>query len=205
MVRNFIQAAVYNGTLVIPRIENGIYGKVQLRFRVLREILFRMFFNDFFIAFYDVFPVFRSHFRISCIPFLFPGLFKQVFEMVYINAEHHVRKHLDKPAVRIVSKARIAGQSCDSFHGLVVHAEVQYRIHHPRHRKHRAGADGDEQRVLLAAQFFAGFFFQCQKRFFNLRFDCARNFFAVCIIVIACLGCNCETERHRQADVCHFR
>ena len=38
MVSNFIKAAIDNCTLIIPRIKDGINGKKQLFFWILREI-----------------------------------------------------------------------------------------------------------------------------------------------------------------------
>jgi len=47
---------------------------------------------------------------------------------------------------------------------VIVQAEVENRLHHPRHRDTRAGADRDEERVLGIAEPLAGGRFQAGER-----------------------------------------
>ena len=64
--------------------------------------------------------------------------------------------HLDQPPVRVVGEARVAGRRGEPLDRLVVQAEVEDRVHHPRHRDRGARADRDEQRVGRVAEALAG-------------------------------------------------
>ena len=49
----------------------------------------------------------------------------------------------------------MAGRLREPGDGVVVEAEVEDRVHHPRHRDGRARAHGDEQRVVRVAEVLA--------------------------------------------------
>jgi hypothetical protein len=72
---------------------------------------------------------------------------------VPLEAQHDVPVHLHEPAIRVVREARVAGLLRQRPGHRVVEAEVQDRVHHPRHRDGGARAHADQQRPLGAAEF----------------------------------------------------
>jgi hypothetical protein len=76
-----------------------------------------------------------------------------------IELQHDVRIHLDEAAIAVPREAGIVPRRRQPLDGLVVEAEVEHRIHHARHRRARARADRDEQRIGRIAEFLAGYRF----------------------------------------------
>ena len=69
-----------------------------------------------------------------------------------LHTQHHVAVHLYEAAVGIPCKTRIARALGHCLDGHVVHAEVQNRIHHTRHRRAGARTHRDQQRHGLVAE-----------------------------------------------------
>src|SRR2546427_13202036 len=72
---------------------------------------------------------------------LFPytTLFRSL-ERLLAQVEHHVAVHLDEAAIGVVGEAGVLRAGDEPLHGLIVQAEVQDRLHHPRHRDRRRGS-----------------------------------------------------------------
>ena len=67
-----------------------------------------------------------------------------VIEFLSVDAEHDFAEELNEAAVSVISEAFIAGQPGKRFQGLFVETEVEYGVHHPRHRELCAGTHRDE-------------------------------------------------------------
>ena len=78
-----------------------------------------------------------------------------LLEAMPVDAVDHLAVHLDEPAVRVEREARVAGRRREPLGRHVVQPEVEDRVHHPRHRDRRTGADRDEQRVAVVAEALA--------------------------------------------------
>ncbi len=61
-------------------------------------------------------------------------VFEELFEMMMIDAEHHLPVHLDKAAIAVIGEAPIAALQGQTDDGPVVEPEVEHGVHHPRHR-----------------------------------------------------------------------
>ena len=61
-----------------------------------------------------------------------------VLEALARDPPHHVSEHLHQPSVAVPGEAFIAGARGQAGGRLVVQAEIQDRVHHPRHRLARA-------------------------------------------------------------------
>ena len=85
---------------------------------------------------------------------------EDVLELLLGNIQNHVAEHLDQAAVGVIGKARIVAALGQRFHGLVVQAEVQNRVHHAGHGELCARADRDQQRIFARAQLLALQLFQ---------------------------------------------
>ena len=66
---------------------------------------------------------------------------EDVLELLLGNVENHVAEHLDEAAIGVISKAGIIAALGQRFHGLIVEAQVQNRVHHAGHGELCAGAD----------------------------------------------------------------
>ena len=126
-------------------------------------------------------------------------------EHAVFEFEHDVGIHLDEAAIAVVRKARVAGELGQAFDGLVVETEVQHRIHHTRHRRARAGAHGDEQRIGGIAEAFAGFLLECGERCIDLSVKFRRVSAIVLVELGADFGGEREARRHRQIKPRHLR
>ena len=73
-----------------------------------------------------------------------------------VDAVDDLAVHLDQTPIRVVGEPRIARRPRLTLDGDVVQAEVQDRVHHPRHRHRRARPHRDEQRIGRIAEPLAG-------------------------------------------------
>jgi len=53
---------------------------------------------------------------------------------VAVDAVDDLAVHLREPPVRIACEAHVSGRARETFDRVVVQAEVEDRVHHPRHR-----------------------------------------------------------------------
>ena len=139
-----MQAAVGDRACVHPRAEYGTDRAPELLVRVLRKRLAVFFLYAGLVALHDLDPVAGIEIGVEYEALLVLVVFEDVFEVVVIDVEHHVRIHLYETAIGIVGEALVVRGFCQRFRGFVVEPEVQDRIHHARHRGARAGAHGDE-------------------------------------------------------------
>ena len=79
-----------------------------------------------------------------------------LLEELPVHAGDDVPEHLQQAAVGVEGEALVPGRAREPLDRLVVEAEVEDRVHHPRHRDRRAGADGHEQRVFRVAEALPG-------------------------------------------------
>jgi hypothetical protein len=92
-------------------------------------------------------PVFRRTARCRCRSRCLPCDRPAHPRTGVVEAQHHVRIHLDEAAVAVPGEARVAGQGGKALDRLVVEAEVEHGVHHARHGDAGARADRDQQRV----------------------------------------------------------
>ena len=129
----------------------------------------------------------------------------QLLEVLLADLHHDVGEHLDEAAVAVPRPARVLGLLGERLdHGLV-EAEVEDGVHHARHRRARAGADGDEQRVLGVAELLAGRLLELVDVLHDLRHDVVANLLAVVVVACTGLGRDGEALRHREPEARHLR
>ena len=87
-------------------------------------------------------------------------LVERLFEMLVIDAHHHVAEHVDQAAVGVVGEPLVARRLGQALDRLVVQAQVQDRVHHAGHRRRGAGAHRNQQRVLVVAELLAELLFE---------------------------------------------
>ena len=199
-----MQAAIGVGARVFPATEHRADGAPQLRLRVHRERR-AGFAGDHVLVFgHHVLPVLRAEGGVLGHAGGVFGVFDDVFEVVVIDAEHHAAVHLDETAIAVPGEARIAGGGLQADHGIVVQAEVQHGVHHPRHGDAGAGADGDQQRRAAVAEFQPDRLFDQPEGCLYLGIQFGRVGAAIVVIGGAEFGGDGEAGRHRQPDRGHF-
>ena len=129
-----------------------------------------------------------------------------LLEGVWLGVEHDLGEHLHEAAIGVVAEALVATEGDQPLHRLVVEAEVEHGIHHARHGELRAGADGDEQRILGVAELLARLLLDdAQRREHLIPHPLGEGFAAVGAVVgVAGLGGDGKAGRHRQPGVGHL-
>ena len=84
------------------------------------------------------------------------------------DALDDVAEHLHEPAIGVPGEALVVGAAGESGHRLVVQAQVEDRVEHPRHRDSRAGAHRDQEGVVRVAESLAGAAFERRQRLVDL-------------------------------------
>ena len=153
--RNIIKAAVNHRAVIHPATKNGVDCALELILWVLREIAAKRAFCRVFKLVNHNRPIISGHFRIEHIALIIFVVFDDVFIGVVMHTQHDVRIHGDEAAVAIERKAAIARELGQTFNSVVIQAQIQNRIHHPRHRRPRARAHRHQQRIGGVAEFFA--------------------------------------------------
>ena len=179
VVGNLIHAAIRGGAGVVPGAEHSLDRHVQLHLRVLGEVLAGFLAHDFLVVGDHRLQVFGGQVGIELGLLALLLAVENVFELLFGNLHHHVAEHLDEAAIAIVGKAGVAALGGDHFHHRVVHAEVQDGVHHARHGKLGAGADRNQQGILLVAELLAQQFFQFRQRLVLLGEDIRGRLVAV--------------------------
>ena len=135
---NAVQAPVRDGAVVHPRTENGGDGPPKLILGVLGEGRAGHVLGLGQVVLDQGLEVIGPEIVVQVGPAVGLQVFQQVLEVVVINAHHHVAVHLDETAVAVVGEPFVAAVRGQSFDAIVIEAEVEDGIHHPRHRGPRA-------------------------------------------------------------------
>ncbi|MCI3953236.1 MAG: hypothetical protein K0R53_2735 [Burkholderiales bacterium] len=131
-------------------------------------------------------------------------LFEQRFERFRRHIEHDRRIHLHETPVRVVDEARVAREPGEPLRDIVVQPDVEHGVHHPRHRKLRAGPARHEQWVLGIAESLASRFFERSDGAQHLLPHTLRKFFTAGQETFARVRRHDESGRHREFELGHF-
>ena len=132
-------------------------------------------------------------------------LVNELLEILLAHLHDHVGVHLDKAAIAVPGPAGVIGLLCNDRHHVLVEAQIQDGVHHAGHGGPCAGADGNQQRILVIAELLAGDLLHLLDIFHDLGHDLVVDLAAVLIVLGAGLGGDGEALRHGQTDVGHFR
>ena len=125
----------------MPASEHRADGAPQLFLDIFRERFAQILLHARFVEFGDALQVIGIQFGIHFDTFLVFFVVQDFFEMGMVDAQHHIGIHLDKAAIAVIGKARIAGQLGQTFRRRGVEAKIEHRIHHAGHGDTCAGAD----------------------------------------------------------------
>ncbi len=191
VVRDVVVAAVRLCSGGVPRFEDGPDRATELFLGVLRERPSRLLLVDRLVGLDQARQV----------VFLLP---ERIVEAVRVDVVDDLAVHLDQPAVRVEREALVARAAGETRDGLVVQADVQDRVHHPRHRDGGAGADGDEQRVVGVAEALSGRLFEAGEVLVDLRFEALGKLTAGGHVGAAGVRRDREAGRNRDAELRHL-
>ncbi len=128
-----------------------------------------------------------------------------MLERLLRNLEHDGAEHLDEAAIAVVGKPAVVRAFLHPLDGLIVHAEVQDRVHHPGHRELRARADRHKERVGGVPQRRARRRFELPKVLHHLAVDGGRDRAPFLVVDRASFGRDGEACRNRQTGPAHLR
>ena len=129
---------------------------------------------------------------------------QRLFEEIAGNVEDDLAEHLHEAAVRVVREALVAGLAREAADRLVVEAEVEDGVHHPRHRERCTGAHRHEQRVDGVAEPLAHLLLELRERGVDLVEQTLGERVVELHVRVARLGRDREPGRHRQAEDRHL-
>ncbi len=95
-------------------------------------------------------------------------------ELLPGNAAADGGEHLHEAPVRVPREALVAGACGQTLDRSPAQAEVQHRVHHPRHRLARARSHRHEQRVLRVPEALAGQLLEASERVGDLLVEAVR-------------------------------
>ena len=159
-----VELAVEDGAVVHPRTEYGAYGAPELIPGTCREVLAGLLLDGSLEVPDQLLQVVGRQVGVvlhAAFVFLLLDDYLErvvVFFRFGFHAQHHVAVHLYETAVRVPCETGVARALGDGFHGLVVHTQVEDRVHHAGHRSAGSRAYRHQQRHLLVAEFHPGEF-----------------------------------------------
>jgi hypothetical protein len=151
-----VDAPVGHGALAHPRVEHRADRLAQLLAGVLREVLAGSLPVERLEVGHERAQVVHRQVGVELHARGALSLRDRGLDPLARHPAADVAEHLHEAPVRVPREALVAGYAREALHAAVVQPEVEDRVHHPRHRLARAGADRHEQRVLRVAQPLAG-------------------------------------------------
>ena len=158
LLGDVVELAIQNRAFVHPRAEHRAHSAPELLPRAGGELLAGLLLHGSLERGNQLLEILNRKVGIQLYATLMLLLVDQNLEGILIllryglHTQHHVAIHLHETAIRIPRKTGIARTLRDSLHSLVIHTEVQDRIHHTGHRCTRARTYRHQQRLLLIAK-----------------------------------------------------
>ncbi|MNQ73274.1 hypothetical protein D3C85_880010 [compost metagenome] len=199
-----VHAAIEFRAVVHPAGEDGRDGAPQLVMRVLREGTAQFALDQNLVVGDDLFPVLGGQLGVDRDAQTILVVVQNFLELVVADAQDHVGIHGDEAAVAVEGEAAVARQRGQPLDRLVVQAQVQHRVHHPRHRGPRARAHRDQQGVGGVAEGLADNALDGLQTGGGLFGQLGRIGLAVGVIVDAGFRRDRKAGRHRKAERGHL-
>ena len=159
-----VDAAVFDGLLAVPGIEDGAHRQLQLLARILRKRRVGARDDDVLVDVDELAQVGGRDLGIGrdTEPLLRRG--QMLVERLTPDAEDHVAEHRDESPIAVPRESFVARPGGEPLDRLVVEAEIEDRLHHARHRDARAGTHRDEQGTARVAEAELRVLFQLLER-----------------------------------------
>ena len=207
LVRDAVDAAVLDGALAGPGVEHGADREPQLLLRVLREVVAGLVLVQRLEAVDELLERVGVELGVVLDAAVVLDLGDRLLERLAVDPARDVAEHLEEAPVGVPREAIVVGRAREALDGGVVEAEVEDRVEHAGHRLAGAGADGDEQRVLVVAERLAGVLLQALERVGDLVGHAVGLFLVGLHVRDAGLGGDREAGRHPVGaeDAGHLR
>ncbi len=199
-----MRAPVHLRARVVPRLEDAADGARQLVARVLRERAARLLLVDRLEHSDESAQVVGVEIRVLLHAFRLLHVGQALLEAVRVDAVDHLAVHLHEAAVRVEGEAVVAGLLREPLGRNVAEAEVEDRVHHPRHRDRRTGTYGDEQRIARVAEALAGTLLEPGDVLCDLVLEPVGETLTLRHVGAAGVGRDREAGRDRNADLGHL-
>ena len=203
-VGDIVVAAVHVGAGVVPGTEHGLDGAHQLLLGIGGEVLTDLGLVLGLELHGQLLQVGGIQLHVLRHALLLLHGIDELLEILLAHLHDHVGVHLDKAAVAVPSPAGVVGFLGDDVHHILVQAEVQDGVHHAGHGGAGAGADGDQQGILVIAELLTGDLLHLLDILHDLGHDLVIDLTAVLIILGAGLGGDGEALGNGQADIGHL-
>jgi hypothetical protein len=205
-----VHASVRDRARVVPRAEHRADGRPELRARILRKRLARAAEDEILekpdeppeIADREVAVLLDPPRALQLIENHLEGIL--MILRFGLQPQHDVAVHLHEPAIAVVGEAFVSRLRDEPLHRLVREAEVENRVHHPRHARARAGTDRDEKRVRGGAELGAHDLLDPREGGLQGGLELARIGVPVLVEVEADGGRDRESGRHGEPEADHF-
>ena len=211
LVGDLVLATVDDRALVHPAAEDGSDGSDELLEGILREGLPGALLDELLEAADEILEVILGECGVFLDVGLVLDLLHHFFERVMLvlvallHPHHDVAVHLDEAAVGIEGEAAIAGGLLQALDGLVVEAEIQDRVHHPRHAVAGTGADAHQQRVGRVAELLPGLLLEQLHVVGDLLLEPLGELLPRGVVIDAHLRRDREARGNRKPDLRHLR
>ena len=204
-VGDVVVTAIDVGTGVVPAAEYSLDGAQQLFLGIGGEVLTDLGLVLGLELAGQLLQVLGGELHILSDALLGLHLVNELLKILLAHLHDHVGVHLDKAAIAVPGPEGVIGLLCNDRHHVLVEAQIQDGVHHAGHGGPCAGADGNQQRILVIAELLAGDLLHLLDIFHDLGHDLVVDLAAVLIVLGAGLGGDGEALRHGQTDVGHFR
>ncbi len=203
VVRDALASPIESRALGVPRVEHGADGPVELVARMLGELLTGVLVDELLERVDQSFEVALLELDIGVHALGLLGAVERGREHLSVDVEHRLAEHLQQPAIAVPGESGAPADFSQTLHALVVEADVEHRLHHPRHRVHGPGSDAHQQRVVAVAQVPTDLELEPTHGHGDLDTQLAR-LAAGLEIASARLGRDGESGRHRQPQIGHL-
>ena len=204
-LRDVVHAPVELGALVHPAGEDGADRAPELGLGILGEGLAQLFLNGGLVVGDDLFPVRGGQGGVDGDVEPVLVVVEDLLEQVMVQAQHHVRVHLDEAPVGIEGEATVAGEGGEALGRRIVEAQVQDGVHHAGHGGPATRADRDQEGRRRIPEPLAGQGLDARQGRLDLGFKVLRVGPVVCVEVVAGLGRDGEAGGDRQTEGRHLR
>jgi hypothetical protein len=204
VVGDLVVLAIVAGALPEPGGEDGLDGQVKLLVGVLGEVAAGDLADDPAGLGGDALQVLGREVRVQGHAAGPLGRLEGVVEALTGHVHDDPSEHLDEAPIGVPAEAIVARELDQALEGRFIQAQVEDRVHHPRHREAGARADGYEERVGRVAEALARLALDLPHGRQDVLPEPLRELFAGIEVVVAGLGRDGEARRDGEAGIRHL-
>ena len=193
------RVAVVHGALAVPGLEDRLGGQAELLLGIGGEAA-----GQPAELGHDLLEARRRQLGIGGHALLRPVLSQHLLEDLVGPAQHHRAEHLHEAPVGVIHEALVTGEAGEAGGDLIVEADVEHRVHHPRHRELGPRPAGHQQWLLRIAEPLAGGLLHPVQRLLDLLPASGGKRLVPSQVSEACLGGHGEPGRHRHPQPGHL-